>query len=157
MISLPESIRGRFPLLEHSVYTSTCSQGALSVDVRDAYQQYLSDWDEWGAPWDLWVERAESARDRFARLLNASSDEIAVTTSVSAGVNSLMSGLRHPEGRTKIVLSEVEFPTIGQIMHAQERRGAKVEHVPARDSVSLERMAEAMEAETALVAIAYVC
>ena len=30
--------------------------------------------------------------------------------------------------RTKIVLSDVEFPTVGQIWHAQEERGARVVH-----------------------------
>ena len=158
-MQLPDSIRDRFPLLKEAVYTNSCSQGALSVDVRAAYQRYLTDWDEKGAPWDLWVELAESARHRFARLLNASTDEIAVTTSVSAGVSSLLSGLRHPDGRNKIVMSDFEFPTIGQNVHAQELLGAKVEHVPAGPdtTIPLDRLAEAIDEETALVAITYVC
>ena len=155
---LPDTIRDRFPLLEHAVYTNSCSQGALSNEVRAAYTQYLSDWDDKGAPWDLWVERAESTRARFARLLNATSDEIAVTTSVSAGVSSLLSGLRHPEGRNKIVISDFEFPTIGQITHAQELMGRKVEHVAAAPdaTIPLERLAEAIDDETGLVCITYV-
>ena len=156
---LPDSIRDRFPLLNEAVYTNSCSQGALSVDVRAAYQRYLTDWDDKGAPWDLWVELAESARHRFARLLNASTDEIAVTTSVSAGVSSLLSGLRHPDGRNKIVMSDFEFPTIGQNIHAQELLGTKVEHVPAAADVTipLDRLAESIDEETALVAITHVC
>jgi selenocysteine lyase/cysteine desulfurase len=155
---LPEKIRDRFPLLEHAVYTNSCSQGALSNEVRAAYTQYLKDWDDKGAPWDLWVERAESTRARFARLLNATPDEIAVTTSVSAGVSSLLSGLRHPEGRNKIVISDFEFPTIGQITHAQELMGRKVEHVAAAPdaTIPLERLAEAIDDETGLVCITYV-
>ena len=157
--ALPHSIRDRFPLLERAVYTNSCSQGALSNEVRAAYQRYLTDWDEKGAPWDLWVELAGAARSRFARLLHASTDEIAVTTSVSAGVSSLLSGLRHPDGRNKIVISDFEFPTIGQIVHAQELLGAKVEHVPASADVTipLDRLAESIDEETALVAITYVC
>ena len=156
---LPDSIRGHFPLLEHAVYTNSCSQGALSVEVRAAYEQYLTDWDEKGAPWELWVERTNSVRDRFARLLNATGEEIAVTTSVSAGVSSLLSGLRHPDGRNKIVMTDFEFPTIGQIVHAQELRGVKVDHVPAAPdaTVPLERIAEAIDEETALVAVTHVC
>jgi selenocysteine lyase/cysteine desulfurase len=156
---LPETIRDRFPLLEHAVYTNSCSQGALSDEVRAAYAQYLTDWEDKGAPWDLWVERAESTRARFARLLNATPDEIAVTTSVSAGVSSLLSGLRHPEGRNKIVISDFEFPTIGQITHAQELVGRKVEHVAAAPdaTIPLERLAEAIDDETGLVCITYVC
>jgi selenocysteine lyase/cysteine desulfurase len=156
---LPDSIRDRFPLLEHAVYTNSCSQGALSDEVRAAYAQYLTDWDEKGAPWELWVEQAEGARSRFARLLNATPDEIAVTTSVSAGVSSLLSGLHQPRGRDKIVISDFEFPTIGQITHAQELLGRKVEHVAATAdaTIPLERLVEAIDDETGLVAITYVC
>jgi selenocysteine lyase/cysteine desulfurase len=157
--TLPDSIRDRFPLLQDAVYLNSCSQGALSVEVREAYQRYLSDWDEKGAPWDLWVELNEEARSRFARLLNASTDEIAVTTSVSAGVSSLLSGLRLTDGRNKIVMSDFEFPTIGQNVHAQELLGAKVEHVSAGPdtTIPIDRLAEAIDEETALVAITYVC
>lgn len=157
--SLPDSIRDRFPLLEDVVYTNSCSQGALSNEVRAAYGRYLTDWDEKGAPWDLWVALTNAARDRFARLLNADSDEIAVTTSVSAGVSSLLSGLKPDDGRNKIVMSDFEFPTIGQNMHAQELRGVKVEHVPSSPdtTISVDRLAESIDDETMLVAITHVC
>jgi selenocysteine lyase/cysteine desulfurase len=158
MTKLPDSIKDRFPIVSRAVYANSCSQGALSVDVRAAYEQYLSDWDEKGAPWGLWIEQAERARDRFARLLNASTDEVAVTTSVSAGVSSLLSGLRHPEGRNKIVISDFEFPTIGQITHAQELVGKKVHHVAVASdaTIPLERLAETIDEDTGLVAITYV-
>lgn len=158
-MSLPDSIRDRFPILATTAYTASNSQGALSTDVRAAYDRYLQDWDEKGAPWELWVELNEGVRDRFARLVKASRNEIAVTTSVSAGVSSLMSGLRHPEGRKKIVTTDFEFPTIGQILHAQELLGAKVEHVPEAPDVTipLERAAEMIDDETALVAVTHVC
>ncbi len=156
---LPYSIRNRFPLLERAVYLNSCSQGALSREVRAAYEQYLTDWDEMGAPWELWVELAEGARSRFARLLNASSDEIAVTTSVSAGVSSLLSGLRNHDGRNKIVMSDFEFPTVGQNVHAQELVGTKVEHIPEGPdaTLNLDGLGEMIDEETALVAITYVC
>ena len=67
MTKLPDSIKDRFPIVSRAVYANSCSQGALSVDVRAAYEQYLSDWDEKGAPWVLWIEQAERARGRFAR------------------------------------------------------------------------------------------
>lgn len=158
MTMLPDSIKDRFPIVHQVAYANSCSQGALSVEVRAAYERYLSDWDEKGAPWNLWIEQAEGVRARFARLINASTDEIAVTTSVSAGVSSLLSGLRHPEGRNKIVISDFEFPTIGQITHAQELVGKKVHHVAAASdaTIPLDRLAETIDDETALVAITYV-
>src|SRR5207302_999224 len=65
---LPDRIRHRFPILERRLYVNSCSQGALSDAVRAAYEQYLADWDEKGAPWESWVERGEAARATFARL-----------------------------------------------------------------------------------------
>jgi selenocysteine lyase/cysteine desulfurase len=154
---LPDRIRHRFPILERLVYVNSCSQGALSDAVRDAYQAYLHDWDEYGAPWEYWVERAEAARAAFAGLVNAEPDEVAVTTSLSAGVSALASGLRYAR-RSKIVVTDLEFPTIGQIWHAQAARGARVEHVgPAADGlVPLERFEQAIDEDTALVSITHV-
>jgi selenocysteine lyase/cysteine desulfurase len=146
---LPDRIRHRFPIFERLCYINSCSQGALSDAVRESYENYLRDWDEKGAPWDYWVERTESARAAFARLINAEPDEIAVTTSLSAGVSALASGLRYAK-RSKIVTTDLEFPTIGQIWHAQESRGARVVHVP------LDGFDQAIDDDTAVVSITHV-
>jgi selenocysteine lyase/cysteine desulfurase len=157
--ALPGRVRRRFPIFERRVYINSCSQGALSDAVRDAYQRYLADWDEHGAPWEYWVEQLEIVRRAIARLINAEPDEVAVTTSVSAGVSALASGLRFDQGRDKVVVSDFEFPTIGQIWHAQERRGARVVHVPAASdgTIPLERFEAAIDDETLLVAVTHVC
>src|SRR5947208_12581079 len=156
---LPAKCRHRFPIFEHRVYVNSCSQGALSDKVRDAYAAYLRDWDEKGAPWDYWVERTEAARAAFARLVNADPAEIAVTTSLSAGVASLASGLRFAGVRNKVVLTDWEFPTIGQIWHAQESRGARVTHVAAAadGTIPIEHFEHAIDDDTLLVSITHVC
>ncbi|MEX2211881.1 MAG: aminotransferase class V-fold PLP-dependent enzyme [Gaiellaceae bacterium] len=146
---LPHRVRHRFPILERLVYVNSCSQGALSDAVRVAYEHYLRDWDEQGAPWEYWVERAEAARGAFARLVNAEPDEVAVTTSLSAGLSALASGLRYAR-RSKIVTTELEFPTVGQIWHAQEARGARVVHVAP------ERLIDAIDDDTLLVSVTHV-
>lgn len=154
MTALPDSVRGEFPILAHTTYLNSCSQGALSHRVRRAYEEYLDGWDERGAEWEHWVERAEAARAAFARLLHAVPDEVAVTTSVSQGVSAIVSALPFERGgRTRIVISEHEFPAVGQIAHAQELRGAEVVHVtPEADgSIPVERFAEAIDERTALV------
>ena len=156
-ISLPDRFRKRFPIFERLTYINSCSQGALSDAVRAAYDDYLTDWDERGAPWDYWVERTETARATFARLIGGQVDEVAVTTSLSAGISALASALDF-ESRRKVVISDFEFPTIGQIWHAQELRGAEVVHVRANGSdIPLERFEEAIDEQTAIVSIAAVC
>ena len=159
MDALPGRVRHRFPIFDRLVYINSCSQGALSDAVRDAYARYLADWDEHGAPWEYWVDQLGAARQSVSRLINAAEDEVAITTSVSAGVSALASGLSFDSGRDKVVISDFEFPTIGQIWHAQERRGARIVHVPAEPdaTIPLERFEEAIDEQTALVSITHVC
>jgi selenocysteine lyase/cysteine desulfurase len=149
--------RSRFPIFERLTYINSCSQGALSDSVRAAYGDYLTGWDERGAPWEYWVERAETARATFARFVGGASDDVAVTTSLSAGVSPLASAIDFT-ARPKVVISDFEFPTIGQIWHAQELRGAEVVHVHADGAeIPVERFDEAIDEQTAVVSIAAVC
>ena len=60
--------------------------GRLSDAVRGVVRAYLARLGREGAPWEYWVERTEAARAAFAGLINAEPDEVAVTTSLSAGV-----------------------------------------------------------------------
>ncbi len=153
-----QSIRERFRIFGRQVYINSCSQGALSDDVRAAYERYLCDWDEQGAPWEYWVERAEAMRGAFAELVNATPDEIAVMTSVSAGVSALASGLRFDGKRNKIVSTVFEFPTVGQVWHAQEQRGAKVVHAPATGNIiPLETFERLIDDQTLIVSLSHVC
>ncbi len=118
--------------------------------MRASYEQYLADWDEYGAPWEYWVERQEAARTAFADLVNAAPDEVAVTTSLSAGASALASGLRFSR-RSKVVLTDWEFPTIGQIWHAQEARGARVVH-----GANLDELDRLIDDDTLLVSVTHV-
>lgn len=149
--------RHRFSTLERSVYANSCGQGLLSDAVRDAYDAYLADWQQHGSPWDIWVGRLEAARVAFAGLVGAAPQDVAVTTSVSAAVSSFASGLDFG-GRPKVVLTELEFPTIGQIWHAQERRGAQVVHVApdAGGLVALEHFDAAIDERTTIVSVPHV-
>ena len=150
---LGEAIRGEFPIFETATYLNSCSQGALSHTVRTAVEEWLAGWDANGAEWDFWVERNEAFRAGVARLLHADADDVAVTTSVSQGVSALVSALPLDGERNRIVISEYEFPTVGQIAHAQELRGAEVVHVQPDDqgTIPAERFAEAIDERTALV------
>jgi selenocysteine lyase/cysteine desulfurase len=161
LATVPARCRHRFPIFERLVYVNSCSQGALSDAVRAAYLDYLDGWDDRGAPWDYWVERSEAARASFARLVEARPEDVAVTTSVSAGLSALASAIDF-EKRPKVVMSDFEFPTAGQIWHAQQLRGAEVVVLPATETadgpeIPLELFEEAIDERTAVVQIAAVC
>jgi selenocysteine lyase/cysteine desulfurase len=153
------ALRRRFPLLERKSYLNSGSYGALADTVQAAVTGYLEERLLSGANWDLWVGKNEAVRALLARLLGAHPDEVAVTASASAAINALASACDFSGTRNKVVVSDFEFPTNAQIWHAQERRGARVVHVaPAADGyIPLEAFAQAIDAQTQLVAVTQVC
>jgi selenocysteine lyase/cysteine desulfurase len=156
-----EAFRARFPTLKTKAYMNSGSYGLLAQEVRDAFEAYLDARLRCGSEWGWWVERAEAVRAGMAQLLRVTGDEIAVTASASAGVNALASALDFSgkDGRNKVVVSNFEFPTSGQIWHAQQPRGANIVHVPEDDTgyIPLEHFEKAIDETTKLVAIAHVC
>jgi selenocysteine lyase/cysteine desulfurase len=57
-----------------------------------------------------------------------------------------------------VVVSDFEFPTIAQIWHAQEKRGAQVVHVPAAgNTIPTSYFENAIDNRTLLVSITSVC
>lgn len=151
-------LRDHFPIFKEKVYLNSCSQGALSFEVMNAYKRYLNDWQEKGSPWELWVERNETVRHGVAGLLNSDTNEIAVTTSVSAAVGSLATSLDFNGERNKIVVDDFAFPTTAQIWHANKARGAQVVHVPAAgSSIPLEYYEDIIDEKTLLVSLTHVC
>lgn len=153
-----QAVRARFPVLERRTYLNSCAYGAMSVGVMESLQHYVNDRLEKGCDWNYWVERNDAVRDSMARLLNAASDEVAVTTSASAGINAIASSLNFDGPRKKVVISDYEFPTNAQIWYAQERRGARVVRVAEQDGyIPVECFEAAIDEETAIVAITQVC
>jgi len=152
-------LRKEFPLLERKTYLNSGSYCALSKRVKAAFEAYLDDRLMVGANWDVWITKNEAVRALVARLLHAVPDEIAVTASVSAGLNALASALDFSGPRNKVIVSDFEFPTNAQIWHAQQPRGAQVVHVPraADGYIPLEMFERAIDERTQLVAITHVC
>jgi selenocysteine lyase/cysteine desulfurase len=154
-----ETLRKEFPVLKRKTYLNSGSYCALANEVRAAFDAYMEDRLLVGANWDVWVTKNESVRSLVAKLLHAGPDEIAVTASVSAGLNALASAMHFSGPRKKVVVSDFEFPTNAQIWHAQEPRGAQVVHVPraADGYIPLEMFEKAIDEQTQLVAITHVC
>ena len=154
-----QRLRREFPVLDRKTYLNSGSYCALANDVRAAFEAYMEERLLVGANWDLWVAKNESVRALTATLLRAAPDEIAVTASVSAGINALASSLGFSGARDTVVISDFEFPTNAQIWHAQEPRGARIVHVPraADGYIPLENFAKAIDERTQLVAVTHVC
>lgn len=152
------TIRKKFPIFKKKAFINSCSKGALSAEVRQAYNDYLTDWQELGSPWELWVDKLEAVRSAFANLINAHANEISVTTSVSASVNAVASSLDFSGDRNEVIVDDFAFPTTAQIWHAQKARGAKIMHVPeAGNTIPLSYYEKAITERTLIVSLTHVC
>ena len=152
-----ESARAHFPIFKNKIYLNSCSQGALSDAVEASMQAHIRSWHEHGSPWERWVEEYEAARTAFARFIGATPEEVAVIPSASAGINSIASALDFGK-RRKVVMGEFEFPTMGQIWLAQERRGAEIEFLAAQNGkICPDCYARAIDDQTLIVPLTHVC
>lgn len=127
--------RKRIPLLASLIPMNNCSQSPQTDATRAAAERYLDSWNRSGMDWDAWMEEVSLAKRAFATLVNASTDEIAVFSSVSEATSAIASALDFTGRRKTVVVTEAEFPTIGHVWLAQERRGARVAWVPLRNGM----------------------
>jgi selenocysteine lyase/cysteine desulfurase len=152
-----QEIRARFRIFRHKIYLNSCSQGPLSDAVQAGLEDFMASWHEQGSPWELWVNRYEAARTAFAQFINASPDEIAIVTSVSAGINGVASALNFRE-RKKVVMGEFEFPTMGHVWLGQRTRGAEVQFVGAEGNcIPVANYEKMVDRHTCIVPLTHVC
>lgn len=153
-----EAFRSRFSALPRLAYFNSGSYGLLATEVRDAFGSYLDTRDAKGADWGGWSAALEGTRERMARLLAVDADEVAITSSASAGINAIATGIDYAK-RPKVVVSNFDFPTSAQIWHAQEAAGAQIVHVAESEDglIPFERLAAELDESTAILALSQVC
>ncbi|HEY2598123.1 MAG TPA: aminotransferase class V-fold PLP-dependent enzyme [Candidatus Dormibacteraeota bacterium] len=149
-----KALRSEFPLLDRFIYLNACSLGPLPRRGHAALARYAQDWDEKGTPvwFSDWIPLLERFRERIGKLLKAPAGTTAIAPSVSVALTTLATGLPLPVGRDKILIGELDFPTIGH--QWLSRPGYEVEFVPSRDGMTIppEAFAERIDRRTALVA-----
>ncbi len=149
--------RDEFPIFRRKRYLNNCSLGALSKRVRAAHETFLGEWDEHGATawYSTWMAALDGLRGRFAKVIGAGKEEIALAPSVSVALSSIASALDRGE-RRKIVLSELDFPT-DAFQWAVKPSVDRV-LVPSRDrvTVSPEAYEAAVDDDTAAVVASHV-
>ncbi len=152
-----QSARSRFPVFKKKIYLNSCSQGALSDAVEASLQEHIRSWHEQGSAWEAWVEQYEAARTAFARFIGAEPDEVAIVPSASVGISAVASALDFGK-RKKVVMGEFEFPTMGQIWLAQQKRGAEIRFLAAKGGrIPAEAYAGTVDEQTLIVPITHIC
>ena len=152
--------RGAFPILERTTYLISNSLGAMPRGVYDEMRAYADSWAERGLrAWEEgWWEMAVSVGDKIAPLIGARAGEISLHQNVTLIQAVIASCFDFRGPRNKIVMTDLEFPSIQYFYHEQRRLGARVELVASDDSVrlNLEKFLAAIDETTLLVPISLV-
>jgi selenocysteine lyase/cysteine desulfurase len=153
------SYRDQFPILHKKTFLNTCSLGALSTRSIAAVQEFLALWNELGASawYEIWMGKLAELRAAYARVISTTPDRIALAPSISVAVSSVASALDFSV-RNRVVMADLDFPTLGHQFLARQRLGIQVEFVrsPDRVTVPLELFEQAIDERTALVATSHV-
>ncbi len=152
--------RGEFPILERTTYMISNSLGAMPRGVYDSLRAYADAWAERGVrAWEEgWWEMAVGLGDRIAPLIGAGPGEISLHQNVTQTQAIISSCFDFHGPRNKIVLVELEFPSIQYFYHEQRRLGARVQVVPAPDGIriDLDGLLTAIDETTLLVPVSQV-
>ncbi len=152
--------RGEFPILDRTTYMISNSLGAMPRGVYEEMRAYADSWAERGVrAWEEgWWEMAVGVGDKVAPLIGAGAGEISLHQNVTLTQAVISSCFDFRGPRNKIVMVELEFPSIQYFYHEQRRHGARVELVPTPDQIriDMEKFLAAIDETTLLVPISQV-
>ena len=116
------------------IYLDHAATGPLPQRARDVQAEANRNRAElWRVPFEYFWDGVVQGREYAARLLNASSEEIAITTNTSQGVNLAARALPFTPGDV-VVSSAGEFPAnIYPWMALEKAKGVCLELVPMKD------------------------
>jgi selenocysteine lyase/cysteine desulfurase len=150
-----QALRALFPILQHTRYLAACSHGPLCTPVEAALDRFVESWRLEGNAWEsAWMPSVARAADKFARLISAPPGSVGINASVSAAMGAILSALDFQD-RSRVIVSELDFPTIPDILLAYRQKGAiELDILPASNGeIPLELYDRAIDECTALVCI----
>lgn len=147
------ALRAEFPVLANIAYLNAGTDGpvpARAVCAAAAEVERQAADGRFHAHFERRAELAGRQRAAYAALLGASPEDVALTSSTSEGIGTVVAGLALEAG-DEILTSEAEHPgLIGPLWAAQRQQGVTVRQVP------LARIAEEIGPRTRLVACSHV-
>jgi len=153
--------RDQFPTLVSGIHLLSHSLGPVPRAVRESMIAYYDAWehhtseDAWATSW--WT-LSRRVGDRIARILGGAPGSVQIQPNASIAMATVASCFDFKNGsRNKVVTTALDFPSMEYFWDAQRQIGAKVEVVPSIDGVSvpLERILDAIDSETSLVALSH--
>jgi kynureninase len=151
--------RSEFPALEDCVYMISHSLGCLPIRAAEHLEQFLELWHKKSiTAWDDWLKEVDQAAARIQKLISAPDGTVMMFTNVSWVNSVIASCFDYSEKKNKVVINNLEFPSVSYVWKAEERRGARVHIVESPDNITVptEAMVDAIDEKTLLVPTSHV-
>ncbi|HLL52884.1 MAG TPA: aminotransferase class V-fold PLP-dependent enzyme [Myxococcaceae bacterium] len=152
------SWRSEFPILAKKAgYLINNSLGAMPRKVYDNLQAYADTWATEGVvAWHKWLPMVAETADLVGSILNAPRGTMMMHQNVSTLTSILISGMDFRGKRNKVVVSELNFPSVVYNWVGCREQGARIEVVKSRDgglNLETEDLVNAIDDDTKVVSL----
>jgi cysteine desulfurase/selenocysteine lyase len=145
-----EEVRQNFPITKNRVYLNHASYSPLPKPVKDAMQKNIEEYSEYGT-----TGERDNGKANFAKLINATDNEVALVQNTSTGLNIIANMLDYAEG-SNVVTTDLEYPSV-IYPWKRKRLGVDIRYVKNREGrIFLDDLEKAVDDKTVAVAISHV-
>jgi selenocysteine lyase/cysteine desulfurase len=114
--------------LPKGIYLYSHAVGCLPKVAREGPAAYFGEWAaQGGNAWDPWLAEVQRFNAALSKLLKANVADVCPQVNLSSALTKLVQSLPKRARRNRIILSLLDFPTIGFVAKQAERLGYKVE------------------------------
>jgi cysteine desulfurase/selenocysteine lyase len=153
----PEQARNCFPITRTRAYLFSGGLAPAATSVRAAHDRWTEAWMyDPAAPYADYKGEWELARERFAVLIGAEPDEVAIVDHTSRGSNLIVQMLES-RVRCNVVIDEYTYPSsIYPWLHTS-KTGVELRQVRARDhAISIDDVAHVVDDDTVAISVSHV-
>lgn len=145
--------REQFPALERYAWLNTPTVPPGNTPVLEALRRVIAEWETGEFSWQGWEGEGHATRERFATMIGAHPDQVALIHAMVEGAATVAGSL--PRG--KVVVGAAEFRSNLFPWLALRDRGFDVVEVPPREGVvPTEALANEVDDRTVLLAVSEV-
>lgn len=146
-----DKLKSQFALPE-GIYLLNHSVGGQPVAAQAAIGKFLASWQNQGArAWKEWLGNLSNFNQSLAQLLNTKPEYLCPQANVTQALANILSAL--PSGRKKIVLSELDFPSLGYLL---QQHDFELHWIKADEFLNPEAWAQAIDQQTLAVLATHV-